>query len=586
MINILDRKIVSKFLPFLIFLFAFTLRVYGINWDQNQHLHPDERFLTMTVNSMSLPDSFFEYLNPEVSKLNPYNIGVNFFVYGTFPTSLVKYFSKFELFDIFQYNNIALTGRLISAILDAGVVIFIFFIAKNIFGKKSALASSLLYSVFVLPIQLSHFFAVDTFLNFFLVLSFYLLVKFISKRNTTYAVLTGLAYGTALGCKISAIYFLPVIFAGFLTVLLKYKSYRILFFSFCAFLFGTFVSLRISDPRIFSGYSLLPVINPQFIQNISDLRSQGVQGSIFPPAIQWFTATPLLFPFKNLVIWGLGLPLGILSLVAVFYSVFLFVKSLWKIISLKKIYDYTKHLTIEQFSHFLILFWILLLFFYQGIQPTPSMRYFLPLYPFVSIVTANFLYNLFSFISEKVSKQIAILLNCSIVVLILIYPLSFLAIYSRPHSRVTASEWIYKNIPQGATLSCDLWDDCLPLPLNGNKSPYNYKIVTMEPFAPDTPDKITLFKNNLKDIDYLVLSSNRAWGSLTKVPEKFPFMSKFYTELFAGKLGFEKVSEITSYPTIPILGIQIPDQSSEEAFTVYDHPKILIFKNTLKSFRE
>ena len=63
-------------------------------------------------------------------------------------------------------------------------------------------------------------------------------------------------------------------------------------------------------------------------------------------------------------------------------------------------------------------------------------------------------------------------------------------------------------------------------------------------------------------------------------------MSDFYKNLFGGKLNFEKVAEITSYPTIPIFNIPIPDQSSEEAFTVYDHPKLYIFKNTLKPFRE
>ena len=32
----------------LIFVLAFVLRIYGLNWDQGFHLHP-ERFLTMLV---------------------------------------------------------------------------------------------------------------------------------------------------------------------------------------------------------------------------------------------------------------------------------------------------------------------------------------------------------------------------------------------------------------------------------------------------------------------------------------------------------------------------------------------------------
>ena len=100
----------------------------------------------------------------------------------------------------------------------------------------------------------------------------------------------------------------------------------------------------------------------------------------------------------------------------------------------------------------------------------------------------------------------------------------------------------------------------------------------MEPFAPDTNEKWTKFNYQLEQLDYLILTSNRTWGSITKVQDKYPLMSQFYQNLFAGKLDFEKVAEITSYPTIPILNIPIKDDFAEEAFTVYDHPKILIFK--------
>ena len=43
-----------RYLPlFLVLILAFVLRIYGLNWDQGNHLHPDERFLTMVASAMS-----------------------------------------------------------------------------------------------------------------------------------------------------------------------------------------------------------------------------------------------------------------------------------------------------------------------------------------------------------------------------------------------------------------------------------------------------------------------------------------------------------------------------------------------------
>jgi hypothetical protein len=576
--NFLDSKILKSFLPVFVLLFAFSVRVYGINWDQNQHLHPDERFLTMTTDSMVWPDSFSQYLNSSLSKLNPYNVGASFYVYGTLPTTLVKYFSRFLIFDEFQYNNITLTGRFLSALFDAGVVYLVYLITSRIFNKKTALVSSILYATSVLPIQLSHFFAVDTFLNFFLVLTFYFLVKLLFEEKNYFGVFIGLSYGAALACKISAVYFLPIIALGLVFYFLKRRRFSTLFYCLLPSAVFSYFSFRILDPHVFLGDSFLPKINPQFIENVLQLKSFENPNIYYPPGVQWLKITPIIFPLKNIILWGLGLPLGIISITALLNQFFILIKSLYKKSEdFKNLPALLKIPKANRLSFFLIILWVIVLFVYQGTQHSPSMRYFLPIYPFLAIVSANFLV---SYLFSKTKFSLLILLT------LFIWPTSFLAIYSRPHSRVSASGWIYQNIPAGSTISCDLWDDCLPLALEDGWSPYQYKTLTMEPFAPDTPEKVKNFEKQLKQIDYLVLSSNRGFASIPKAPEKYPFMSKFYEDLLSGKLNFEKVAEITSYPTFPVLNIPIPDQSSEEAFTVYDHPKILIFKNTLKSFSE
>ena len=46
--------------------------------------------------------------------------------------------------------------------------------------------------------------------------------------------------------------------------------------------------------------------------------------------------------------------------------------------------------------------------------------------------------------------------------------------------------------------------------------------------------------------------------------------------LFSGDLGFELVHSETSYPGI--FGIEFPTDKAEEPFTVYDQPRVFIFK--------
>jgi len=67
-----------------------------------------------------------------------------------------------------------------------------------------------------------------------------------------------------------------------------------------------------------------------------------------------------------------------------------------------------------------------------------------------------------------------------------------------------------------------------------------------------------------------------------KFPQQYPQTIKYYQSLFNGTWNFTKVAEFTSRPCFPPIGNRqlfcFNDDGSEEAFTVYDHPKVSIFK--------
>src|SRR5687768_3258991 len=62
------------------------LNLFG--WDEDTHLHPDERFMTTVADRLKMPTSLAEYLDSARNPLNPRNSGNTFYVYGLLPQTL------------------------------------------------------------------------------------------------------------------------------------------------------------------------------------------------------------------------------------------------------------------------------------------------------------------------------------------------------------------------------------------------------------------------------------------------------------------------------------------------------------------
>jgi hypothetical protein len=526
-------------------------RFYNLNWDQNTHIHPDERFLTMVGNAMKIPVSFSNYLNPNISTFNPANVGYKFFVYGLFPLSLNKSFAL--IFGNDSYNAFSIQGRFASALADL-IVILLIFQAVKLLEEKYNLDSSIkfysafLYSVFVLPIQLSHFFAVDTFLNLFVFASFYFALNYCVKKKMIYVFFAGIFFGFALASKITAIFILPLIIP-FLFVLKRGAKLKYFWSSLLIILFFTLISyfaLRITYPYMFNSSNIFNAkLNPLFLDNLNSLKSLGSRDSFYPPNIQWINKISLLFVFKNLMIFGVGIPVFIVFALGIFG----FLKTKAKTITLG------------------ILVWMFFFFLYQGTQVSVPMRYFILAYPMIAIIGG--------FCIQYIHRHFGKIFLIITIILLSIWSFMFFSIYTKPHSRVAASYWILENIPKGNIILAEAWDDALPL-IGGE----NYQILQLPVFDPDNQEKWQKMNELLQKGNYLILSSNRGWGSIPTAPQRYSKMSRFYEDLFSDKLPYKKIKEFTSYPSLSYLGIPLtlPDQWADESFTVYDHPKVMIFE--------
>jgi hypothetical protein len=623
----------SKFTLILlaIMIFAATLRFTGLNWDQGHHLHPDERFLTMVTDNLRFPTTLTHYFNTSLSTLNPHNVGYNFYVYGTFPLTVTK--AAAIILDMDNYGDITIVGRFLSAVLELGIIYLIFLTAKQITQKtKPALLAAFLYAVMWTPIQLAHFYAVDPWLVFFLTLTLYLTLKLLRRPPKSSLVprasyllplLLGASLGLAAASKITALFLTPLIALAALYSLFQSRQKLVTCSLWLGAALAAALTFRLAQPYFFlrpGFFDLTP--NPKILANWQELKAWEQPENTPPFGYQWIPTTPYLYPATHLFLWGLGIPIGILTFLTFGYVVLTLIKKVFPSSVIRNPLSiptsspwssgkkWLQTSTIHLPSFLLLLSWVLLIFIYQGGQFAKALRYFYPALPALAILLGTALYFIYKTVRSTPLKSLS-LVAC--ILLPFYFSLSLTSIYTRPHSRVQASAWIYQNIPPGSTITSEVWDDGLPLSLNGLDHT-RYTTLALPLYDPDSPGKWLKLSQDLAKADYLILSSNRLWRSITALPEKYPVSSIFYQQLLSNQLGFTTVATITSYPCLiphpssvisnpssiirnpsstptnpsppPISFEQTPycylalnSDGAEESFTVYDHPKVIILKN-------
>src|SRR6478672_8035903 len=112
-----------------ILAFAASVRFTGIDWDDNQHLHPDERFLVIVGDKIRFPSNPLDYFDTKRSTLNPYNAkDTDGFAYGMVPLFLTRAVAYW--WGLATYDGIPTVGRFLSALTDLGTVFLVFMLGR------------------------------------------------------------------------------------------------------------------------------------------------------------------------------------------------------------------------------------------------------------------------------------------------------------------------------------------------------------------------------------------------------------------------------------------------------------------------
>jgi YYY domain-containing protein len=646
-----------------------TLNLFG--WDGGTGQHPDERFMTDVASRLHVPASLGEYLDSQRNPLNPRNVDKTFYVYGLLPQTLTHIVAvgltpnaalpplvpapapqgygkgpaipnpdlqvpKIEPLqrllnpsgkDLTNYFEVYKVGRAWSALFALLSIVVVFLIGRRLYGERAGLLAALLLALSVLPIQIAHFFTVDSATAFFTLLTIYWTVRLAQNGGLGSATALGLSIGAAMACRVTmatlgalalvavaqrlwlspppaperdepgssadSVYFSPprralTIFSGMALVALAGAL--------------ALLTFRMLQPDAFVGRSFFDLRpEPRFIDNIREIGAMVSGQADAPPSQQWAGRTPFVFSLQNMIIWGMGPLLGLAAWGAWAIAGLLLARAAWDGWNGRGWGALRRRAV-----HLIPWLWVGFYMAWQGGQFVMTMRYYLQLYGLLALFAAWGLLRIVDFrlqIAAWLRRKSAIYNLQSAIVwapLVLVvagtlcWAYAFTRIYTRPHSRIIASRWIYDHIPAGSVLSAEQWDDSLPLSIDGRRafdpqSGGSYYSVQTQPYAEDDPTKYTgnigsdgqynpgLF-DQLDQLDYIILSSNRVYGSATRLPMRYPALTRYYHYLFDGELGFQQVADITSYPTL--FGISIPDQGAEEAFSVYDHPRVLIFKKT------
>ncbi|HSG16445.1 MAG TPA: glycosyltransferase family 39 protein, partial [Anaerolineae bacterium] len=579
----------------LILLIAAFLRLSSVDWDEFNHYHPDERYIAWVGTSIEWPEQWQTAFRPNESTFNPFywppgasSGGLVLeqdeprrFAYGHLPLYLGVAATRLAeragprlatrlpegwllTSDILnganqiEFRHLTAVGRVLTALFDLTTVGLLFILGKWLFSPSVGLLAAALLAVNVMHIQLAHFFTVDPYLTFFVLAALVLLVAATKgavshKQRAGAILLTGASIGLAVGSKFSGtLLMLPLL--GAVALQRQWPLGRRMALLAVTLVIGLLVfaasnPFALLDTSCESADSLRigPLTVPEQLQNscyLQNIVSQGtmVRGSRDVPYVrQYAGTTPYLYFIEMQVRWGMGPLLGLVSFAGLIWAVWRAIRSFlhwWRAGHSTEQMPESYSLGKERFpfsqGELVVLLWTVPFFLTTGALVVKFMRYLQPLTPFLMLYAAAMILS----IRLKVARRVAVAI---LLIVTGLYALAFVNMYRQPHPWVAASKWLYEQAAPGSYILSEMWDDRLPDNLTVDGQHLRRDIFVLGDVnwlsGTESHDGLEKLDQNLALVaqsDYLALASNRNYGVIPRLPERYPLSSQFYRLLFDG----------------------------------------------------
>ncbi len=640
----------------LILVSAAALRLTGLDWDGFQHHHPDERYITWVATTIEFPSiratDWAATWRPETSTINPFrwppqasSEGIvvlqnqpRDFAYGHVPlylgviaTRLVERVAPSLIpllpsgwsltADVLngagriEFHHLAAVGRALTALFDVGTVLFTFLLGRRLYGAAVGLTAAALLAFTVLHIQLAHFFTSDPYLTFFVVAAIYFMVAAQwpddenaapRSRRAFYLALAGVMVGLAVGSKFTAVLLLlPLLWTAWIVGRGAPRRWwpALLAVGLAVAIFALtnpFALLDWTCPPLESGGFLgrvgTALSRSCYAQNVMTQNAM-VRGQIDLGFTRQYAGTlPYLYFFEMLLRWGMGPILGVVGLAGLGWA-------MWGIaLSLNGGRAIRDHLA--ENTSVTPLMWVLPYLLLTGSFYVKFLRYMQPIVPFLLLFGAAMIWQWRGVAIRRAAVAVVLAGGA-------LSALAFVAIYGAEHPWNAASRWIHQNAPPGSLILSEQLDDYLPVTMAVDgalrlRSEYqNAELAWLTlPDAADDTAKLDANLSLLAAADYLTVLSNRAYGVVPRLPQRFPISGQYHQLLFDGALGYELLwvggrdprllgwslrANTFGWPGLrPPAGVVAywREQAgltlgrADESFIVYDQPLTMIFRNT------
>jgi 4-amino-4-deoxy-L-arabinose transferase-like glycosyltransferase len=567
--------------------YAWLAHLYGAGAAQGTNFHPDERQIMYQVVKLSWPTSWAQFFDQAHSPLNPH-----FFAYGSFPLYLLASLGNLlsRLWpSLADFAHLTLTGRALNALCDTATVLLTAWLALlltstprdydgadgspgpvRLYSARSwsiALLAAACVAFTPFEVQQAHFYTVDTILVFFVMLTLVACVQLIdTQRPVLWSLIAGLSFGLGLATKTSAA---PLLLPLLVALGLRLYRRRDVWEFAIPLVYGLCSTLLVFVAAM--PYALLDF--SEFSQQVA-YQGDLARGLIDLPYVRQFAGTiPVVYQLQNLVVWGMGLWLGLAALAGLLWVCW----RLWR----------------REMAPWLVpLSWVLV---YAGINCTfftKYMRYLLPVYPPLALMGACLLIWLASgnatgwpVLRARALKIASYGLIGLVLAATLLQCLALESVYGQPNTRIQASLWIYQHLKPGTLLTYEQWDDALPAPLAGydpslypqaaSPGAQGQSMVGLNLYDPDTPEKAQQIASLLMQTGAITMPTDRLDASIPRLPARYPLTIHYYQLLFSGQLGFHLAAQFEVRPGF--LGIALDDSGADESYTVFDHPHARIF---------